>query len=135
MPRVIAFPVGVDIVHMPRGVRGARYLVLAREYVSSYVEGRALVKARALSMCQFILEDIVSRYGSFCQVRADRKELKLQEAKDFFRKLGIDLKLTMAYNPTTNGKVECGNPSIVSELVKACGGRKGQWPTLLPLTL
>lgn len=84
---------------MSSGVRNARYLVLAREDVSSYVEGRALVKAGTESVCRFILEDIISRYGSFYQMRADRKELNAQEARDFFQKYKIKLKLTTAYNP------------------------------------
>lgn len=32
------------MVRMPRGVRGGHYLVLARENLLSYVEGRALSK-------------------------------------------------------------------------------------------
>lgn len=48
-------------------------------------------------------------------MRADRKELNSHEAKD--------LKLTTAYNPAANGKIERGHAPIVNALVKSGGGR------------
>lgn len=91
---------------------------------SSYVEGRALSKVGMESYCRFILEDIVSRYGYFCQMWDHRKELNSQESKDFFRKQNeIDLKSTTTYNFAANGKVEHEHAPIVNALVKACGGR------------
>ncbi|CAM6094421.1 unnamed protein product [Calypogeia fissa] len=45
-PLSLHFQLGLDIVHMPRGARGAKYLILAREDLSSYVEGRALPPSR-----------------------------------------------------------------------------------------
>jgi hypothetical protein len=49
--------------------------------------------------------------------------------------MGIKLSLTTAYNPEANGKVECGHSPIVKALVKACQGKVGEWPWLLPFTL
>lgn len=88
---------------MPKGVRGARYLVFAREDFSSYIEGRAFSKAGTKPICRFILKDVINRYGCFCQVGADHKELNSQQVKDFFKKHKIDLKLTTTYNPIANG--------------------------------
>lgn len=77
-------------------------------------------------------------------MRADRKELNSKEAKEFFKRYGIDLKLTMAYNPAADGKVEWGHVPIVSSLVKVCGSKKGNgqffchlpcWPTKQLLAL
>lgn len=61
--------------------------------------------------------------------------MKSQEAKEFFRKHGIDLKVTTTYNPAANGKVERGHAPMVNALVKACRGQKAQWPNLFPLAL
>ena len=41
----------------------------------------------------------------------------------------------MAYNPEANRKVERGYGPIVKALLKACQGKVGQWPRLLPFTL
>jgi hypothetical protein len=134
-PLCLHFQWVLDLVHMPSGVRGAKYLVLAREDLSNYVEGRALTSTHTEQVCRFILEDIVSRYGCFYRMRADRKELDAEEAVAFFAKFNIKLNLTTAYNPEANGKSERGHPPIVNALVKACKGRTHWWPDLLPLAL
>jgi hypothetical protein len=41
----------------------------------------------------------------------------------------------MAYNPEANEKVERGHGPIVKALVKACHGKIGEWPRLLPFAL
>ena len=49
--------------------------------------------------------------------------------------MGIKLSLTTAYNPEANGKVECGHGPIVKAVVKACHGKIGDGPRLLPFAL
>ena len=134
-PLCLHFQWVLDLVHMPLGVRGARYLVLAREDLSNYVEGRALTSTHTEQVCRFILEDIIARHGCFYRMRADRKELDAEEATAFFEKFNIKLNLTTAYNPEANGKSERGHPPIVNALVKACDGKTHWWPDLLPLAL
>lgn len=56
-------------------------------------------------------------------MREDRRELKSKEAKEFFKKYGIDLKLITAYNPAANGKTERGHAPIVNAMVKSRGGK------------
>ena len=53
-------------------------------------------------------------------MRADRGELDATEARDFFKRYGVQLKLTTSYNPEANGKNERGHPPIIQALVKAC---------------
>lgn len=134
-PLSLHFQWVIDIVHMPPGIRGAKYLVLAREELSSYVEGRALPSNKTEVVCRFVLEDIIARHGCFRQMRADRGELNAKEARAFFKKFHIRLKLTTSYNPEANGKSERGHPPIVNALVKFCGGNAYSWPDILPLAL
>jgi hypothetical protein len=108
---------------------------LAIEDLSSYIEGRALTTNKTEAVCRFVLEDIVARYGCFDKMRADRGELKADEAVAFFKKFNVKLKLTTAYNPEGNGKSERGHQPIVNALVKACKGKVSIWPNLLPLAL
>jgi hypothetical protein len=51
----------MDIVYMP-DVGGKKYLILAREYLSGWVEGRALLNNRLSTIAQFIWEDIICRW-------------------------------------------------------------------------
>jgi len=134
-PLSIHFQWVIDLVAMPPGLWGMKYLVLAREELSNFVEGRALRTKDTPRVCRFILEDIVCRYGAIFRIRADRGELNAKEAKDFFKLYGILLKLTTAMNPAGNGKSERGHPPIVQALVKASKGNHSEWPRLLPFAL
>jgi hypothetical protein len=122
----------IDLVAMPLGLWGMKYLVLAREELSNFVEGRALRTKSNEGVCRFILEDIFSRYGTIGRMRADRGELDVVEARKFFERHGVRLRLIIAYNPEANGKNERGHPPIINALVKACKGKPKQWPRLLP---
>ena len=68
-------------------------------------------------------------------MRADRVELDIAEAQNFFQGYGVQLKLTMAYNPEANGKSEKGHPPIIHALVKACKDKANIWPKLFPFAL
>ncbi|KAL3696074.1 hypothetical protein R1sor_010150 [Riccia sorocarpa] len=134
-PPSIHFRWVLDLVMMPPGLWGMKYLVLAREDLSNFVEGRALRTKSVEGICIFVLEDIVCRYGSMGSLRADRGDLNAEEARTFFRRYGVDLKLTTAMNPEGIGKSERGHPPIVHALVKACDEKHKQWPRLLPFAL
>ena len=134
-PPSIHFQWVIDLVIMPPGIWGMRYLVLAKEELSNFVEGRALRTKNTEGICRFILEDIFSRYGSVGQMRADRGELDVVEARNFFQRYGVQLRLTTAYNPEANGKSERGHPPIIHALVKACKGKANLWPRLLSFAL
>ena len=84
----------IDLVTMPLGVGQKRYLVLAREDLTNQMEGHALQTKGTLGLYQFILEDIVCRYGCIGKIVADRGELNSAEAQDFFDKIGIQLSIT-----------------------------------------
>ena len=134
-PLAMHFQWVIDLVAMPLGLWGMKYLVLAREELSNFVEGRALRTKTTEGVCRFILEDIFSRYGNIGRMRADRGELDAAEARSFFERHGVKLRLTTAYNPEANGKSERGHPPIINALVKACKGKPKQWPRLLPFAL
>jgi hypothetical protein len=61
--------------------------------------------------------------------------LDVIEAKQFFKRYGVQLELTTAYNPEANGKIERGHSRITHALVKACKGKHSLWPKLLPFSL
>ena len=87
------------------------------------------------SVCQFLLEDVICRYGCVGKIVADRSELDANESKEFFSRIGVKLSLTTTYNLETNGTLEQGHKPIVKALVKSCGGKLSKWPRLLPYAL
>ena len=134
-PLAIYFQWVIDLFAMPLGLWGMKYLVLAREELSNFVEGRALRTKSTKGVCRFILEDIFNRYGIIGRMRADQGELDVAEATSYFDRYGVRLKLTTAYNPEANGKSEQGYPPIINALVKAYKEKPKQWPRLLPFVL
>ena len=70
----------VDIVAMPMRVGQKKFLVLAREDLTNQVDRRALRSKTTSPICQFILEDIVCRYGCVGKIVVDRGELNSDEA-------------------------------------------------------
>jgi hypothetical protein len=67
--------------------------------------------------------DGICSYGCVDKIVDDRGELDAKEAREFFSKMGINLSLTMAYNPEANEKVERGHGPIMKALVHACHGK------------
>ena len=110
-------------------------VILARKQLCTFVEGRALRTKSAEGIFRFILEDIFSTYGTIGRMRADQKELDATEARQFFGRHGVKLRLTIAYNPEANGKSERRHPLIINALVKACKKKPKQWPRLLAFAL
>jgi hypothetical protein len=134
-PLALHYQWAVDLVAMPNIVRGAKFFVLAIEDLFSYSRGMALISNKTEGVCRFIMEDILARYGCFDMMRANKGELKANEAIEFFKKYDIKFKLIAAYNPEGNGRSERGHQPIVSALAKACKGTISLWPNYLSLAL
>jgi hypothetical protein len=120
---------------MPRSAEGHRYLAVAREDLGNFVEAQALRTKSTNRICQFFLTDLFARYGSIGRIKADNGELNAKEAKTFFQRLNVDLRLVTTYNPEANGKSERGHQPLVAGLVKACDGDVKSWARLLPFAL
>lgn len=66
-----------------------KYLILAKDEISNYVEGRALKSKSMTVVCQFILKDILHHYGSIKKMRGDYSELDGIEAYNLFTRYEI----------------------------------------------
>jgi hypothetical protein len=77
----------VDLVAMPTRIRQMKYLALAWEDLTNLqVEGQALWRKISSVICQFFLEEVITRYASVGQVIANWGEFDSDEAKNFFVK-------------------------------------------------
>jgi hypothetical protein len=112
----------IDLVVMPSRLWNMKHLILVREELLNFVEGRALKTKSTEGICRFILKDIFSKSGTV-------------EARSFFERHGVKLRLAIAYNLETNGKNERGHPPIINALVKSYKRKPKQWPRLLPFAL
>lgn len=122
--------VAVDVVHMPMS-RGYRYLVLAREYLSGWVEGRALPNNQSSTVAKFLYEDIICRWSMTRRLMVDGGPDFTKVVKRLATAYNIRRVQASAHNPQAMGKVEGGHKPIVNALAKL----SGQWVDNLPSVL
>jgi transposase InsO family protein len=133
-PATLFVKVYIDIMNMPTA-HGYRYIVLARDDLSRYVEGRALKSNNAKSLSRFFWEDIYCRYGAIGQVTTDNGPEVKGAFSDLMKRVDIPHVTISSYNSQANGVIERGHFTLREALVKACGRKITQWPTMLPQAL
>lgn len=126
----------VDVVHMGQGSGSFRYLVLARDDLSGWVEGRALRVASAATIWAFINQEIICRYGPILEaiINDNGKEFR-GTVEEWISTYEIQHKRSTPYNPQAHGAIERGHPPIFEALCKLSKGRYDKWPGFLPSVL
>lgn len=99
-----------------------KYIVVATEYLTKWVEARALLDNTALSTARFLYEQIVTRYGIPLQITSDRG---VHFVNQVIRTMTVEFKifhnLSSPYYPGANGQAEATNKVLVSVIYKLCG--------------
>jgi transposase InsO family protein len=133
-PSTIFVKVYIDIMHMPPA-QGFKYIVLARDDLSRYVEGRPLKAPTAKALSKFFWEDLYCRYGAIGQVTTDNGPEVQGAFSALMQKVNIPHVTISPYNSQANGVVERGHFIIREALVKSCDDNLTQWPQKIPQTL
>ncbi|CAG8603394.1 9585_t:CDS:2, partial [Acaulospora colombiana] len=60
----------VDVMYMPPS-NGYKYVVLARDEATTYAEGRMLRAINAPALAQFLMEEIITRWGAIKEITTD----------------------------------------------------------------
>lgn len=115
----------MDIVYMP-AVEGYKFLVMARDDLSGWVEGRPLRKANTASAAKFLWEDVVCRWGLFGKMVVDGGPENKRVVKHLADRYGIHRIVISAYHPQANS-VERGHQAIKDGLSKLANVGKGNW--------
>ena len=98
---------------------GHKYILLAVDYVSKWVEAIPTITCDTKVVLRFIKSNIFSRFGTPRAVISD-------EGSNFCNKLfasllakyGVKHRVTLSYHPQSNGKVEVSNREIKKILEK-----------------
>ncbi|KAI7944704.1 hypothetical protein MJO28_010399 [Puccinia striiformis f. sp. tritici] len=125
--------VALDVCHIKAGQY--KYLLVARDDLSGWVEAIPLVKLTAVAVGKFLLEDRIYRYGAIKTVTVDNGTEFKAEFIQAVEKTGAIFKATTPYYPEANGMIERGHRPIKDTLVKMCGESGGKWREYLPLVL
>src|SRR3954468_23210328 len=106
---------------------GKRYIVLAIDHFTKYIEARALEDADAQSIAVFIHDDIICRHGVPKILTSDRGTEFVNELIQALTKTyRIHHITTTAYHPEGNGQTERANRTIKDILAKITP-KSGNW--------
>ena len=129
---------GIDYVGEihPHSSKRMSYIIVATEYLTKWVEAKAVKSDTAAHTATFIYENIISRFGVPKILVSDRGTHLLnsliQEMTDKFQ---IDHRKTTPYHPQTNGQTKRVNGILVSILRKTVMDSKRDWDTKLTAAL
>jgi hypothetical protein len=108
----------MDIMHMPARIDQKKYLVLARDDFSRWVEGRALTKAISEKVPDFMYQEVISWFGCPRKIMVDSGLENKAFTERLCERYHIDRKVVSAYHPHANVLVERGHQPGVDALQK-----------------
>ena len=121
---------------------GCKYVILAVDFLSRWVEGRAVKAADAAVAATFIYEDIVCRYGTPESLQSDNGTHFVNEViTNLSNILKINHHRSTPYYPQSNGRIERVVGTIKTSLKKMVedlredGEKRIAWAGSLPAVL
>ena len=126
---------GIDFVGPinPVSSRRNRYIILATDYATKWVEAKPTRKNDAATAANFLFEDIMMRFGHPLELVSDRGTHFLNDViYDITTKYLINHRKTTPYNPKANGLTERANGIIGKVLNKMVAAHKTDWDLKLP---
>nr|GFA87031.1 reverse transcriptase domain-containing protein [Tanacetum cinerariifolium] len=108
-------------------LRGNKYILVAIDYLSKWVEAKALPTNDARVVCKF-LKSLFARFGTPCAIISDRGThfCNNQFAKVML-KYDVTHRLATAYHPRTSGHVEVINHGLKRILERTVGENRASW--------
>ncbi len=99
--------------------KGNRYIIVAVKYLSKWQKAKIISEANALSISNFLYQNIICRFGCFTYLHTDRKtEFVNKVVKKLIEKFRFKYHRSIPYRPQVNGLVEHFNKSLCDSLAK-----------------
>nr|GEX71000.1 reverse transcriptase domain-containing protein [Tanacetum cinerariifolium] len=118
---------GIDFMGPFPSSKGNKYILVAVDYLSKWVEAKALSTNDARVVVKF-LKSLFSRFGTPRAIISDRGTYFFNE--QFARvmtKYGVTHHLAIAYHPQTSGQVEVSNCGLKHVLERTVGENRASW--------
>ncbi|GJV69977.1 reverse transcriptase domain-containing protein [Tanacetum coccineum] len=107
--------------------RGNKYILVAVDYLSKWVEAKALPTNDARVVCKF-LKTLFSRFGAPRAIISDRgTHFCNDQFAKVMLKYGVTHRLSTAYHPQTSGQVEVSNRGLKRILERTIGENRASW--------
>nr|GEX69738.1 reverse transcriptase domain-containing protein [Tanacetum cinerariifolium] len=127
----IFYILGIDFMGPFLSSRGNKYILTVVDYLSKWVEVKALPTNDARVVCKF-LKNPFARFGTPRAIIIDRGT---HFCNDLFakvmQKFGVTHRLATPYHPPTSGQVEVSNHGLKHILERAVGENRASWSNKL----
>ncbi|GJZ63342.1 reverse transcriptase domain-containing protein [Tanacetum coccineum] len=118
---------GIDFMGPFPSSKGNKYLKVAVDYLSKWVEAKALPTNDARVVCKF-LKSLFARFGAPRAIISDRgTHFCNDQFAKVMLKYGVTHRLSTAYHPQTSGQVEVSNRGLKRILERTVGENRASW--------
>nr|GEW54265.1 hypothetical protein [Tanacetum cinerariifolium] len=118
---------GIDFMGPFPNSKGNKYILVAVDYLSKWVEAKALPTNDARVVVKF-LKSLFSRFGTPKAIISDRgTHFCNDQLAKVMSKYGITHRLSNAYHPQTSGQVEVTNRGLKRILERTVGENRALW--------
>ncbi|GJR47333.1 reverse transcriptase domain-containing protein [Tanacetum coccineum] len=131
---------GIDFMGPFPSSKGNKYILVAVDYLSKWVEAKALPTNDARVVCKF-LKSLFARFGAPRAIISDRGThfffflWARTNLPKVWLKYGVTHRLSTAYHPQTSGQVEVSNRGLKRILERTVGENRDSWLDKLEDTL
>ncbi|GJR35367.1 reverse transcriptase domain-containing protein [Tanacetum coccineum] len=118
---------GIDFMGPFLSSRGNKYILVAVDYLSKWVEAKALPTNDARVVVKF-LKSLFARFGTPRAIISDRgTHFCNDQFAKVMLKYGVTHRLSTAYHPQTSGQVEVSNRGLKRILERTIGENHASW--------
>nr|GEX75088.1 reverse transcriptase domain-containing protein [Tanacetum cinerariifolium] len=118
---------GINFMGLFPSSRGNKYILVAVDYLSKWVEAKALPTNDARVVCKFLIS-LFARFGAPRAIISDRgTHFCNDQFEKVMRKYGVIHRLSTAYHPQTSRKVEVTNRGLKRILERTIGQNRASW--------
>ena len=119
---------GIDFMGPFPASCGNRYILVAVDYVSKWVEAVARATNDSKTVVQFLKKNIFTCFGTPRALISDEgTHFVSKQFEQILKKYGVNHKISTAYHPQTNGQVEVSNREIKQILEKVVSTSRKDW--------
>jgi len=125
---------GIDILGpFPLAVRQMKYLVVAIEYFTKWIEAEPVAQITTHKVQHFVWKNIVCCFGVPRRLVSENgTQFASQQLGKLCTEVGIKQVFASIEHPQTNGQVESGNRVLLRGLKRRLEKAKGTWPEEVP---
>ena len=118
----------VGPINPPAHRTKAQYIIVATDYLTKWVEAKAMQNNDAQTTACFLYEYVFTRYGLTIEIVSDRGTHFINEVIHYLLdEFMVIHKKSAPYHPQANGQAESSNKILCTVLTKIVGNSRTDW--------